>query len=279
MRKLKLFVGAVVAFAVLALPAGAMARDRDHDKMNDRWEARHGLNTHRNDAKGDLDKDGLKNLGEFRARTNPRDADSDNDGIEDGDEDRDRDGVDNGNELRERTSPTDKDSDNDGRSDGREDRDRDGLNNAGEDRTGNDPLDRDTDNDGVKDGDEDGGTIASYDSTTKVLTINVAGHDPVSGRVTDATEIKCETEDEHEDEVGDDSRARASSHGADDPAGDDSRRDGSDDNSGPGSTSEHDGDEDNQCGEADLTAGTMVHEAELTGSGQDAVWHEVELLK
>ena len=86
MRKVKLLVGAVAAFAVLALPAGAMARDRDHDKMNDRWEARHGLNIHRNDAAGDPDKDGLKNLGEFRARTNPRDADTDNDGIEDGNE-------------------------------------------------------------------------------------------------------------------------------------------------------------------------------------------------
>ncbi|MEA2403977.1 MAG: hypothetical protein QOE08_624 [Thermoleophilaceae bacterium] len=279
MRKLKLFVSAVVAFGVLALPAGAMARDRDHDKMNDRWEARHGLNTHRNDAAGDPDKDGLKNLGEFRAHTNPRDADSNNNGIEDGDEDRDHDGVDNANELREGTNPLVRDTNHNGRSDGREDRDRDGLNNAGEDRTANDPMDRDTDNDGVKDGDEQSGTIASYDSTTKVLTINVTGHDPLSGRVTDATEIKCETEDENEDQAGDDNRARASSHGGDDAAGDDSRRDGSGDNSGPGSTSEHDGDADNQCGEADLTAGTPVHEAELTGSGQDAVWREVELLK
>jgi hypothetical protein len=295
-RNLKLLIAALVALVVLALPAGAMARDRDHDKMNDRWEARHGLNTHRNDAARDPDKDGLKNLGEFRAHTNPQDADSDNDGTEDGDEDRDGDKVDNANELRERTNPLVKDTNHNGRSDGREDRDRDGLNNAGEDRTGNDPMDRDTDDDGVKDGDEQSGTIASFDSTTKVLTINVAGQDPVSGRVTDATEIKCETEDENEDanEVGDDSRARAARDGADDPAGDDSRSGSNsgpgsgtsssddsarEDNSGPGSDGEHDGDDDNQCGEADLTAGTVVHEAELTGSGADAVWHEVELVK
>jgi hypothetical protein len=282
-KKLKLMIAAVVALAMLAVPAGAMARDGDHDKMNDRWEKSHGLNVKKKDGALDPDKDGLKNLGEYRSRTNPHDADSDNDGREDGDEDRDRDGVDNGNEARERTSPTDRDSDDDGRHDGVEDRDRDGLNNRGEDRTGNDPMDRDTDDDGRRDGDEQSGTIVSYDSATKLLTINVTGTGPVSGRVTDATEIKCETEDEHEDDEGHHS-AGASRHGADDPAGDDSRREGSDDdnredNSGPGSSREHDGDEDNRCSEADLTAGTAVHEAELTGSGADAVWNEIELIK
>ena len=291
MRNLKLLIAAVVALAVLALPAGAMARDGDHDKMNDRWEKRHGLNVKKKDGARDPDKDGLKNLGEYRARTNPHDADSDNDGREDGDEDRDRDGVDNANELRERTSPTDKDSDDDGRHDGREDRDHDGLNNAGEDRTGNDPMDHDTDDDGTEDGDERSGTIVSYDSATKVLTIAVTGGANVSARVDDSTEIECETEDEHEDgdeskDEDDDKGVHSSRDGADDGPGDDSRREDSDDddddehsNSGPGSASEHEGDEDDRCSTADLTPGTLVHEAELSGSGENAVWREVELIK
>jgi hypothetical protein len=54
--------------------------------MSDRWETRHGLNTHRNDARGDRDHDGLTNLREFRTHNDPRDSDTDNDGIKDGEE-------------------------------------------------------------------------------------------------------------------------------------------------------------------------------------------------
>ena len=77
-----------LAFAALAFPAGAAAHgsDRDHDKMPDRWEKRNGLNTKRNDARRDRDRDGLRNLAEFKAGTSPRDRDSDDDGLKDGDE-------------------------------------------------------------------------------------------------------------------------------------------------------------------------------------------------
>lgn len=81
--------GAVTALLTLALlPAAASARtgDRDHDKMPDRWEKAHHLNTHRNDARRDPDHDGLDNLQEYRAGDDPRRADTDRDGTPDGEE-------------------------------------------------------------------------------------------------------------------------------------------------------------------------------------------------
>jgi hypothetical protein len=72
--------------AVAALAAPSQARDRNHDRIGDRWEKKHHLSLHVNQARKDQDHDGLKNRGEFRAQTDPRDDDSDNDGIEDGDE-------------------------------------------------------------------------------------------------------------------------------------------------------------------------------------------------
>lgn len=71
---------------VLALPAAASARDRNHDRIPDRWEKRHHLSLDVNQAHRDQDHDGLNNRQEFRAGTDPRDADTDNDGAEDGDE-------------------------------------------------------------------------------------------------------------------------------------------------------------------------------------------------
>lgn len=81
-------IAALATIAALAVPAAASARstDRDHDHMPDRWEVAHHLNAHRNDARKDADHDGLTNVAEFRAQTNPRDADTDNDGIKDGKE-------------------------------------------------------------------------------------------------------------------------------------------------------------------------------------------------
>jgi hypothetical protein len=292
MRRIKLLLFAIALVALLAVPGAAMAKDRDHDKMPDKWERHHGLSTNRANAKGDPDKDGLVNLGEFRSRTNPKDADSDNDGTEDADEDRDHDGCDNGNEMRQGTNPRDRDSDNDGRRDGAEDRDHDGLNNRGEDRTANDPRDRDSDDDGIKDGDEENGTVDTFDAATNLLTIRTTDGTTVSGLVTDQTEIKCETEDEREDAMDDhgDDGPGHERRGADDNSGPGSDSSGSDDGpnhdvgddhggDGPGSRHEHDGDEDNVCTTADLVAGARVHEAELELQDGQAVWHEVELLK
>jgi len=67
--------------------AGAHSRDWDGDKMPNRWELAHGLNAHKANAQRDADRDGLKNLAEFRDGTDPQDSDSDDDGVEDGDDD------------------------------------------------------------------------------------------------------------------------------------------------------------------------------------------------
>jgi hypothetical protein len=244
MKKVKLLLFGVVLAALLAMPAGAMAksRDRDHDKLPDKWEKRFHLSTHKNSAKGDPDKDGLNNRGEFKAKTNPRKADSDQDGINDANDDQDDDGVTNVDEQNEGTNPRDGDSDDDG----------------------------------VKDGDEVGGTVVSFveDSAnpgTGVLTIKLADNSTISGKVDSTTEIDC--------------RAAGASgghdkHGSDDgpnhDVGDDHGGDRNGDHSGPG----RDGDDnESNCTTADLTAGTAVHEAELKGTGADAVFEEVKLIK
>lgn len=263
MRKIKLLLFGAVLAALLALPAVAMAksRDRDHDRLPDKWEKRFGLSTHRNSAKGDRDHDRLSNLGEFRSRTNPRKADSNSNGITDPNEDRDHDGVDNANEMQEGTNPGDRDSDDDGVNDGLEDRDHDGLNNAGEDETGNNPVDPDSDDDGVGDGEEQSGTIVSFveDSAnpgTGVLTIRLADNSTISGTVDGSTEIECKADEHHH---GD-----SSGHGSE--------------NSGHGGHDRRlakDGGEDQHCTTVDLSPDTPVHEAELEGG----VFKKVEILK
>jgi hypothetical protein len=75
---------AVASMAVLAAPS--QAKDRNHDRISDRWERSHHLSLRVNQARRDQDHDGLKNRGEFRAQTDPRDADSDDNGIQDGQE-------------------------------------------------------------------------------------------------------------------------------------------------------------------------------------------------
>jgi Bacterial TSP3 repeat len=71
---------------LLALPGIAAAKDRNHDRIPDKWEKKHKLSLKVNQARRDQDHDGLRNRAEFRAGTNPRNADSDNDGVPDGEE-------------------------------------------------------------------------------------------------------------------------------------------------------------------------------------------------
>jgi hypothetical protein len=77
---------ALGALALLALPGAAVAKDRNHDRIPDRWEKRHHLSTAVNQARRDQDSDHLRNRAEFLAGDNPRNADSDGDGIPDGEE-------------------------------------------------------------------------------------------------------------------------------------------------------------------------------------------------
>src|SRR4051812_21338482 len=240
-RKIKLLLFGVVLAALLALPAGAMARDRDHDKLPDKWEHKFHLSTHHKSGKGDPDKDGLNNRGEFKSKTNPRKRDSDRDGINDANDDQDDDGVDNVDEQHEGTNP----------------------------------CDDDTDNDGVEDGDEVGGTVVSFveDSAnpgTGVLTIKLADNSTISGKVDSTTEIECRTARADDDANDDSARERHDGGDDGDRSGPGSGDDGDDDHSGPGRDGERD------CTTADLTAGTPVHEAELKGTGADAVFEEVK---
>jgi hypothetical protein len=84
-----LMLVAAACAAVLALAATGSARtngDRNHDRIPDRWERAHHLSLNVNQAKRDQDRDGLRNRAEYLAGTNPRNADSDDDGTDDGDE-------------------------------------------------------------------------------------------------------------------------------------------------------------------------------------------------
>jgi hypothetical protein len=62
---------------------GKPGPDRDRDGLPDRWEMRYDLPTSKKSAQGDPDRDGLRNLREYRVRTNPRRRDTDTDGYGD----------------------------------------------------------------------------------------------------------------------------------------------------------------------------------------------------
>src|SRR4051795_7339880 len=80
------FALALGALALLAMPSLAAAKDRNHDHIPDRWEKRHHLSLKTNQARLDQDRDHLRNRAEFLAGDNPRDRDSDDDGVMDGSE-------------------------------------------------------------------------------------------------------------------------------------------------------------------------------------------------
>ncbi|PWU16962.1 MAG: hypothetical protein C5B48_16615 [Candidatus Rokuibacteriota bacterium] len=90
MRSTRIFgislLAAVGMLALLAAPSQARFKDRNHDRIPDKWERHYHLSLRVNQARRDQDHDGLNNRAEFRAQDDPRDSDSDNNGIEDGQE-------------------------------------------------------------------------------------------------------------------------------------------------------------------------------------------------
>ncbi|MGN6557215.1 MAG: hypothetical protein ACTHLH_04285 [Solirubrobacterales bacterium] len=79
-----LFALALGALALLAMPGLAVAKDRNHDHIPDKWEKKHHLSLKVNQARLNQDGDKLNNRAEFLAGDNPRDKDSNDDGVMDG---------------------------------------------------------------------------------------------------------------------------------------------------------------------------------------------------
>jgi hypothetical protein len=79
---------ALGAVALLAMPgvAAAKMKDRNHDHIPDKWEKRHHLSLQVKQTHRDQDGDQLNNLGEWEAGDNPHSADTNGNGIEDGEE-------------------------------------------------------------------------------------------------------------------------------------------------------------------------------------------------
>jgi hypothetical protein len=144
-RTAALMAATVAATCAFASPALAASGDRDGDGMPNRWEVRHGLDPDVANARFDADHDRLTNGREYRHHGLPRDEDTDNDGIDDGDE-----------VLVFDTRVDDRDSDNDGRIDGEENADRDRLRNEDEDDAREACIadDDDADHDGIANEDE-----------------------------------------------------------------------------------------------------------------------------
>jgi hypothetical protein len=123
------------------------------------------------------------------------------------------------------------------------------------------------------------GTVASF--TGGVLTITLADKSTVSGKVTDQTELECQspapTASASSHDGGDDgdrhdsststSSQQAGSQSGDDEQGEDQGEDQGDDDQG----------ERQSCTTAALETGAVVQEAELSISSAGAVWHKVEL--
>jgi hypothetical protein len=71
-------IAAVLLASLFALPALASSgRDGNRDGIPDRWEAKFHLPLSKDQAPRDQDKDGVKNLAEYRDGTNPRQPNSD----------------------------------------------------------------------------------------------------------------------------------------------------------------------------------------------------------
>lgn len=88
-------VAALASMFVLAAQASAAPKDRNKNGVPDAWEKAHGLSTKKDQGNRDADGDGARNRCEYQAKTDPNVADSDGDGVTDGDADTDGDGATN----------------------------------------------------------------------------------------------------------------------------------------------------------------------------------------
>lgn len=237
------FALALGALALLAMPSLAAAKDRNHDRIPDKWETKHHLSLKVNQAHKNQDGDALRNRAEFLAGDNPRDADSNNDGVEDGE--------DNAGTITSFDTETGK------------------LTISlfgGETVSG--LVNEETE---IKCEDQSGASASSEDSGSGE---EEAGED--NGGETE----QAEPGDDNggEEEAGDDNGGRGEEEPGDDNGGEEAGEDNGGDNSGPGSESSGPGDgEQSNCTTADLTPGAVVQEAELKVANGQATFEKVEL--
>ena len=81
--RIGLLLAAILALLAVSAPGRAQAKDRNKDRIPERGEKSNKLSLKKDQRKLDQDKDGLRNRGEFLADTNPRDRDTDDDGVTD----------------------------------------------------------------------------------------------------------------------------------------------------------------------------------------------------
>lgn len=79
-------IAALGVAAMLALPGIAAAKDSNRDRIPDRWEKSHDLSLKVKQTGRDQDRDRLRNRAEFLSGNDPRDRDSDDDGVLDSNE-------------------------------------------------------------------------------------------------------------------------------------------------------------------------------------------------
>ena len=163
--------------------------DTDADGMNDAWEVFYFGDSSR-DGSGDFDSDGMTDLAEHTANTFPNDADSDDDGLTDGQETT---GSANTAFASAPTNPRDADSDDDGASDGQE---CNGTLNTAFGNAATNPNAADTDADGWADGVEfqyatDPNSSASMPQTYALIspTKRNGGFELINGVQGDGTDI------------------------------------------------------------------------------------------
>jgi hypothetical protein len=231
------FALALGALALLAMPGLAAAKDRNHDRIPDKWEKRHHLSLKVNQAHKNQDSDKLRNRAEFLVGDNPRDADSNDDGV--------MDGEDNSGTIASFDGET-------------------GtlvINLFGGETVGG-LVTEETE---IKCEDHSGASASSDGSGSGE---EEAGDD--NGGETEQVEPGDDNGGQEEEEPGDDNGGEEASE---DNGGDNS--DPGSENSGPGRGD--DGDEAGNCTTADLVPGAVVQEAELKVANGQATFEEVEL--
>ena len=115
------------------------------------------------------------------------------------------------------------------------------------------------------------GRVASF--TGGVLTITLTDGSTVSGKVTDATELQCESATTTSEMAVDEQSPGGSDNGGGANNGGDNGGDHGDQQGTPGTQ----GGDEQTCTTSALTTGAVVQEAELSLTGAGATWSKIDL--